>query len=263
MSPEGIALVVTLVLAPTALLLVYRRIRGHRRRGSSDPFIAVSEPVPSMQRTPDELKAQVESDRFWVCATCRSLNLREASRCYSCRTAKGITGRQAPARLPVSRGYPVMADGIARSPVGLSVNRRVPVMAQDLAQSPGKTSRASVAVAAPRNSPPAHELKVRASQHPVSSSLLDVPEGLPVCPFIGWQDDPSTRYEFPDRANLCHVTSGPGTTSLASPRRFVRDMAGAGHPQPISEEHQQSCCLTAAHQQCARYPAVEVVPANR
>jgi hypothetical protein len=286
MSPElGIALVVTLLWGPTALWLAYRTIRGRQGRQPFDPFIAVSVPVRTTQRTRDELDAQVESDGFWVCATCRSLNLREANRCYSCRTAKGIpgqqtpgglpvsrgypvmadgiTGRQRPGEMPVSRGYPVMADGIARSPGGLQGNRGVPVMAPGLARSPGESARATAAVAVASNPTPAHEILVRASLHDASSSLLEAPEGVPVCPFIGWRDDPSTRYDFPDPANLCHATSQQGTMAAASARRIPTGGGDHRRPQPIDPEHQKSRCLTAAHGMCARYPGVEVVAATR
>ena len=56
-------------------------------------------------------------------------------------------------------------------------------------------------------------------------------------------NDPSTRYDFPDPGNSCRPT---GTT----------------RSQPIDLGHQQSRCLTAAHVQCARYRAVEVVVAG-
>ena len=57
MSPEGIALVIALVLAPTALWLAYRTIRGRQGRQPFDPSIAVSVPVRTTQRTRDELDA--------------------------------------------------------------------------------------------------------------------------------------------------------------------------------------------------------------
>ena len=286
MSPElGIALVVTLFWGPTALWLAYRTIRGHQGRQPFDPSIAVSEPVRTTQRTRDELEAQVESDGFWVCATCRSLNLREANRCYSCRAAKGIPGQQAPGGLPVSRGYPVMADGItgrqrsrempvsrgypvmadgiARSPGGLQGNRGVPVMAPGLARSPGDSARATAAVAVASNPTPAHEMLVRASLQDASSSLVEAPEMVPVCPFIGWRGDPSTRYDFPESANRCHAASRRSAGSVAFPPRIVAAFSGTKRPQPIGLEHQTTCCLTTAHETCARYRAVKGVAANR
>ena len=286
MSPElGITLVVALVWGPTALWLAYRRIRGHQGRQAVDPSVAVSEPVRATQRTRDELEAQVESGGFWVCATCRSLNLRGAKRCYSCRSAKGIPGQQAPGGLPVSRGYPVMADGItgrqrrgempvsrgypvmaggiARAPGALQGNRGVPVMAPGLASSPGESARATAAVAVASNPTPAHENLVRASLHDALTSLVEAPEGVPVCPFIGWRDDPSTRYDFPDPANHCHATSHQRTMAAASARRIPTGGGDRSRPQPIDPEHQKARCLTAAHGMCARYPGVEVVAATR
>jgi hypothetical protein len=244
MNPEfGVVLIVALLWGPTALWLTYSTIRGHRGQHDSGPFTAVSEPMRSLQLAPDELEALVDLDGFWVCGTCRSLNRREGNRCYSCRTAKGIAGRQAPGQLPVSRGVPVMAEGIARSS--------------------GAATGTTVAIAPRRNAPSAPETHVPAPGHLLSTALLEAPAGAPVCPFLGWRDDPSTRYDYPDPANLCHATSERGATSVASPRRILTGVAGTRRSSPIGLGHQESHCLTAAHEQCARYPAVEVVAANR
>ena len=243
MSPElGFALFVTLLYGPTALWLGYRALRQYRGR-LPEPFNAESKPMRRSQLAPDEVEALVGSDEFWVCGTCRSLNRREANRCYGCRTAKGSAGRQAPGELPVSRGVPVMADGIARSS--------------------GEAAGTTVALATPRDAPPAPEIRVRAPEHVLSAAPPEALAGVPVCPFLGFRDDPSTRYDFPDPGNLCHATSERGATSVASPRRFGTRMAGTRRSQPIDAEHQKSRCLTAAHEQCARYPAVEVVAASR
>lgn len=244
MSPEGIALVVTLLWGLTALWLAYRTPHEHRGRHPLESFT-------------------VGSDRLWLCWTCLSLNRRDVNLCYNCQTAKGITGRQTPGEMQVSRGYPVMADGIARYPGGLPVSRVVPVMAEGTAESSGEAAGTTVAPANPRNAPPAPEILVRAPDHLLSAAVLGAPTSVPVCPFLGFRDDPSTRYDFPDPANVCLAPSGRGTTSLASPRRFLTGTAGTRRPQPIAAQHQKSHCLTAAHQQCARYPAVEVVAANR
>jgi hypothetical protein len=242
MSPElGVILLVTLLCGPTSLWLVYRALSG--------------------------------SDGFWVCDTCHSLNRSEANRCYGCRTAKDSPGRQAPdelpvgpgvpVMLPVSRGFPVMAEGIARSSGQLPVSRGFPVMAEGIARSSGAATGTTVAIATPRNAPPAPETVVPAPGHLLSAALLEAPAGVPVCPFLGWRDDPSTRYDYPDPANLCHATSERGATSVASPRRILTGVAGTRRSSPIGLGHQESHCLTAAHEQCARYPAVEVVAANR
>ncbi len=280
MNPElGVVLFVALLWGPTALWLAYRALRGHQG-GLAESSTAVSKPMRSLPLAPDELEALVDSDAFWVCGTCRSLNRREGNRCYSCRTAKGIAGRQAPGQLPVSRGFPVMAEGIARSPRRLPVSRGVPVMAEGIARSPrqlpvsrgvpvtaegiarssGAAAGTMVALAAPRNAPAAPETLVPAPGHLLSTSLLEAPAGVPVCPFLGWRDDPATRYDFPDRGNLCHASSERGSTSVASSRPVP---TGTRRPQPIDVEYQSFRCLTAAHGQCSRYVAVEVVAAKR
>lgn len=243
MSPEvGITLFVTLLYAPTALWLIYCTLRGPRVR-VHEPFNAVSEPLPSPQLAPDEPEMLVTPDGSWVCGTCRSLNRRQVNRCYSCRTEKVAAGRQAPGALPVSDWVPVMAEGIARTS--------------------GEAARIAVAPVPPGNAPRAPETLVRAPEPAVSATPPSAPASLPVCPFLGFRDDPSTRYDFPDPANLCHAASEPRATSEASPRRFVARMPGTGRSQPIGAEHQASRCLTAMHEQCARYPAVAVVAASR
>jgi hypothetical protein len=136
-------------------------------------------------------------------------------------------------------------------------------MADGIARPSGEAAGTTVAPATPRNAPPAPEIAVRAPEHVLSAAPPEAPAGVPVCPFLGFRNDPSTRYDFPDPANLCHATSERGATSVASPRRFVTSMAGTRRSQPIGVEHQKSRCLTAAHKQCARYPAVEVVAAIR
>jgi hypothetical protein len=223
MSPEGIALVVTLFWGLTALWLAYRTARGHRGRHPPESFAE-------------------GSNRLWLCGTCHSLNRRDVQLCFNCRKGKGFAGGQTPGELPVSRGVPVMAEGSAGSSV--------------------EDAGTTVAPATPRNAPPAPEILVRAPEHLLSAAVVGAPPSVPVCPFLGFRDDPSTRYDFPDPANLCHATSGRGTTSLASPRRFVTGVAGTRRPQPIAAQHQKSRCLTAAHEQCAQYLAVEVVAAK-
>ena len=87
--------------------------------------------------------------------------------------------------------------------------------------------------------------------------------GAPVCPYLGFRDDPSTRCDFPDPRNLCHAASGRGAPSFRSPLRFVTGKAGTRRPQPIGAEHQRSSCLSATHEQCSRYATVQVVEARR
>ena len=192
------------------------------------------------------------SDGFWVCDTCHSLNRSEANRCYGCRTAKDSPGRQAPDELPVGPGVPVM----------LPVSRGFPVMAEGIARSSGAATGTTVAIATPRNAPPALEIVAGAPELAVSAARPEAGAGARVCPFLGLKDDPSTRYDFPDPANRCHATSERGGTSVAPLRRFAIGTAGTTRSQPIGVIHQESLCLTAAHVQCARYPAGDGVAAN-
>ncbi|HEY5275121.1 MAG TPA: hypothetical protein VIK38_01050 [Coriobacteriia bacterium] len=223
MSPEGIALSVAVFWGLTATWLAYRTARGRRGRHPPESFAE-------------------RSNGLWLCGTCLSLNRRDMNFCYNCRRAKGFSGRRTPGELPVSRG--------------------VPVMAKRSAGSSDEDAGTTVAPATPRNPPPAPEILVRAPEHLLSAAVVGALPNVPACPFLGFRDDSSTRYDFPDPANLCHATSGSGTTSVASPRRFVTGVAGTRRPQPIAAQYQKSLCLTAAHEQCARYLAVEVVAAK-
>ena len=243
MSPEfGAVLVVTILYGPLALWLIYRAFRGPRVR-FHQPFNAASEPISSSRLPRDELVTPGASDGLWVCGTCSSLNRREANRCYACRTGRGHAGVRAPGELPVSPTVPDMADGIARSS--------------------GETAGTTVALAPPGIVPSASEILVHAPEHAWSVAPPEAPTSVPVCSLLGFRDDPSTRFDFPDPANRCHATSERGVTSVAFARRFVRGAPGARRSQPIGVEYQEARCLTAAHEQCARYLAVETVTAKR
>jgi hypothetical protein len=149
-----------------------------------------------------------------------------------------------------------MAEGIARPSGELPVGPGIPVMAEGIARPSGELPvAATVALATRGNGPPAPEVLVGASERTSSAVPPEAPADVPVCPFLGFRDDPATRNDFPDPANYCHATSARGATAVASARRFISGMAGTGRPQPIAAEHQTSWCLTAAHQRCARYPA--------
>ena len=242
MSSElGIAIVLTLLWGPTALWLAYRALRGRQRTNPIEVFLSESGQAGS-QLAESELGLLGEPDGPWVCRTCRSLNRREANRCYSCRMAKDSAGRHAAGELPVRPGVPVMAESIARSS--------------------GELAAATVLPASPRNAPAGPEV-VLAPEQVVLAGPPEASARVSVCPRLGLRDDPSTRYDYPDPANLCHATSERGATAVASPRRILTGVAGTRRSSPIGLGHQESHCLTAAHEQCARYPAVEVVAANR
>ena len=270
MSSElGFVLFSALLWGPTALWLGYRALRGHRSRLSGS-FDIASEPMRGPQPAPDEPEALV-SQGFWVCGACRSLNRREANRCYSCKTAMDSSDEPAPSGQPVRRMVPVMAEGVPVMAEGVPVMAEgvpvmaggVPVMAEGVARSSGEAARTSAPPATPWAGHPVPVVPVRDPGAVVTDAPRETPAAVSVCPFLGFKDDPSTRCDFPDPRNLCHAGSGRGATLFASPRRLLAGKSGAVRPQEIGAAHQVSRCLTAAHQQCARYPAVEVVAANR
>jgi len=369
-----------------ALWLSRRALRRHRERlsGSSS---AASEPKRNAVSSPQVVAAYVGQDEFWVCWSCRSLNRREAGKCYRCHTAMGSARPPAPASPPARRRVPVMAEGIARSPAGagatpmglaatarvvtgkqamvaidvatpraiprysvplspapqpkavplsapVAVSPAVPVaapvavspavsVAAPVAVSPAVPVAAPVAVSpavpvaapvpvapvVPREAVPVAVAAPVASPVPVAATPVASPvpvaatpvaspapvtpaapavapvsvappvpmaaapvaspvpvaspaprqavESVSVCSFLGFRDDPSTRYEFPDAANLCHAASERGSAPPASSRRFGIGKASTVRSQPIDLEHQKTRCLSAMHEQCSRYPAVK------
>jgi hypothetical protein len=243
MSPElGLAVFVTLLVGSTALWLSYRTLRAHRvpSAGSSH---AASEPVRSSRPSPQEIAALVGRDGFWVCWTCRSLNRPKAKRCYACRAAMGSVGQPVPGPLPVSR--------------------RVPVMAKPTARTFRETAGATVASATTPTAVMASVVLARDPEPRPGAGASQATAAAPVCPYLGFRDDPSTRCDFPDSRNLCHATPGPGAGSFAPPRRFVTGKASTRRPQPVDAGHQRSSCLSATHERCSRYAAVLVVDVRR
>ncbi len=145
MGPElAIPVIVALLWGPTGVWLAFRTLRRHRGQGTVEISSGVSELVRGSRLARGEILALVESDGFWICATCRSLNRREAIRCYSCRTPASILARQVSAPLPALRPVPVMAENVApgraapaQAPAQLAplpVSRGVPVMARGVAR---------------------------------------------------------------------------------------------------------------------------------
>ena len=187
------------------------------------PESGASERLRGSQVASGEGEPLADPDAFWACGGCRSLNRRESNRCYSCRMAKDSASRQAAGQQTVSGWVPVMADDIA-GPTGVAVGTMV-------------------IPPAPWNAPETPEVPGGALEQLTGAAGTQASASAPVCPFLGLRNDPSTRFDFPDPGNSCRPT---GTT----------------RSQPIDLGHQQSHCLTAAHAQCARYRAVEVVVAG-
>ncbi len=282
MSPElGFVLFVALLWGPTALWLFFRTIRG-LRASLDEPFAGLSDPTRNPKFAVAEPGAPDGLDGSWFCGSCSSLNRREADRCYRCRARKSVPDGPAPGDLPVGPGIPVMAAGVARSsgdlPVGpgipvmaagvarssgdLPVGPGIPVMAAGVARSSGEVLETAVVPATPGGAPLASETPDPTTESVVSAASPSALAGAAICPFLGFRDDSSTRFDFPDTRNLCHATAGRGTSSVSSRRPSVIGLPGTRKPQPIGVEHQESHCLTAEHEQCARYPAREAVTAN-
>ena len=120
-----------------------------------------------------------------------------------------------------------------------------------------------MAPATSKIAPTAQKVAVLAPAQVVLASQPEAFALVSVCPFLGLRDDPSTRYDFPESANRCHAASGRRAGSVAFLPRIAAAISGTRRPQPIGVGHQASCCLTAAHETCARYAAVKVVAANR
>jgi hypothetical protein len=155
-----------------------------------------------------------------------------------------------------------MAAGAARSPSDLPVGPGVPVMAAGAARSPSEIIEAAVAPVTPGSDRAVSQTPAPTAESVVPALSPSAPVSSAICPFLGFRDDPSTRYDFADPRNLCHATTGHGPSSASSRRPSIIKLAGTRKPQPIGVEHQESRCLTAAHGQCARYPAGEAITAN-
>jgi hypothetical protein len=175
-----LVLFIALLYGPTALWLVLRTLRGHRRRL---PESGVSERMRGAELASGEGESLDDPDAFWACGGCRSLNRRESNRCYSCRMAKDATSRQAAGQQTASGWVPVMADDTARS-TGVAVGT-------------------TVIPPAPWNAPKTPEIPVGAPEQLTVAAGPGAPAVAPVCPFLGLRNDPSTRYDFPDPGNSC------------------------------------------------------------
>ena len=178
MSPEaGLAIILTLLVGPTAIWLAYLAIRGNQGR-YGESFLAGSASSDGAQTTTNQTEELI-AEGFWICGTCRSMNRRGAKLCYACRTAPAseeepAPEEQAPNELPI-RGVPVMAEGIARPP-----NK---VLVAAVAHPKGRSADAAVADAKP------DELPARGVPEPADSiapepadSIAPPPDKAPEAP---------------------------------------------------------------------------------
>jgi hypothetical protein len=289
MSPEiGFVLFLTLLWGPTALWLGYRALRGHRSRRTGS-FNVTSDAAQSPVTGPGVTDVLLDQG-FWVCGTCRSVNRREAKRCYGCKKALESAGQPAPVAQPARSMVPVMAESVT-VPAGGAAKTPAPVatMASAASMAPVATmasaaSMAPVATMAPvaATAPVATMAPVAATApvattapaatlggdssgpaanaaHPdlvLATAVRDTPMGVPVCPFLGFKNDPSTRCDYADPRNFCHAASARGS-SEASTRRRIPGKPGSSRPRELGASQQTSLCLTPAHDQCERYPAAQ------
>ena len=229
---------------------------------------------------------------FWVCGACRSVNRREAKRCYGCKKGMESAGQPATVAQPARRMVPVMAETVA-VPAGGAARTSAPVAtmapvaavapvamtasAATTAPAPVATtapapvaSTAPVAVMAPVAVAPAATLSGDPSgpaanaAHAdlvLTTAVRDVSTGVPVCPFLGFKNDPSTRCDYADPRNFCHAASARGS-SMASAKRRIPGTSGSSRPRELGASQQTSLCLSPAHDQCERYPATQAVAAS-
>ena len=265
MSIETAALIVALLWGPTALWLIFRVVRG---TGSQRPE-GFADRHEQVRLAPEALLLD-----YWVCNDCRSVNHQGANHCYSCgidrapvervRQAEPVTMDPVPignAWVPVMDAAPdagVIVPVAATAARGASRprSRRWNVVGG----APGAIGDASVAAhmepALPDSvAPPAPAAALVAPsvaapaprrRRPAQSSVP------PVCPFIGFQDDPATRCDYPDARNVCHAAAASAGSSSPMPWRLGR--GGRGRSVAILPDHQSAVCLTADHRQCGRYP---------
>ncbi len=117
------------------------------------------------------------------------------------------------------------------------------------------------AVSGPTGAPPRSQPPIVAAPPPAGVPMLATDgagvgsprAGLPICPFLGIEEDPSTWYDFADPRNLCHAVPTGDLSPLGFLRRLITGRPGIGRSQVIAAAQQQTRCLTAEHRECARY----------
>ena len=106
-SETALVVVIALLWGPTMLWLLFRLVRGptsHSEYGVRDrPASRRQAVAPAVA----DLNSLVDTYGFWLCESCKSLNRREAKRCYACRAQRDRATPQpgatpnAPAPVPV------------------------------------------------------------------------------------------------------------------------------------------------------------------
>ncbi len=114
MSPElALLTIVALLWGPTAIWLLLQLVRGRRETFRRETRAGTELDSAGPRPGTEEVQALVAQYGFWVCGVCKSLNRRDAGRCYGCRTAQDEAMRE-PGLAPSTDMVPVMADAIAQ-----------------------------------------------------------------------------------------------------------------------------------------------------
>jgi hypothetical protein len=299
MSPViGLIIVVTLLLGPTVLWLIYLGTRSTPERPT---FAGFDDAGQSSGH--DEVAALTDEEGFWVCHSCRSINRRDASRCYNCRApitgpGPGQPGRQAGAPTiwsgdPGATGSAfVQAPGVAvgaaqggaaqgaaarsradmeRRPDGFAHPTAGAGGSQTPAGTPAATRKReqpSSALWAPSPPPPARSTP-RSAAGVVGASDRPRPgvraQASPMaCPYLATRDDIATRFDFPYSGNTCHAGLGAQNgVGLGGQLRQAVLRKSRQEPLAIAVEHQARLCLTPSHGQCPRYlEALQMQPSG-
>ena len=291
MSPEAAAIILALLWGPTALWLIFRAVRGPtggtresftrepaRRRTEQLPLEAVIRNeywickdcrsvnhLGAMQcyacgikRPPPEPVAPEPAltGNGWVAVMDPTVARRTTEPVPVTRLQPTTSARppDPPVAVPMPEPAPepaMAAAGAAasratkrsrapkrpRTPAGGATAAELSVAAHMTAAPPAAVAPAAIAPAAPEPAPPLAQL---------TPSITP-----PVCPYLGFKDDPATQCSYPDDRNVCHAAAAKAGSSIPSPLRLVR---GGRRTLPISAEHQAMLCLTTEHRQCDRYP---------
>ena len=283
MSIEAAALILALLWGPTLLWLIFRAVSGPGSR-RPDSF-ADGHATGQSSLAPDTLLLD-----YWVCKDCRSVNHQGANHCYSCGHDRAPVERVPPVRpltpdpllsgngwvpvmdaAPDQHATPHTAATVRRMSNGHTPDPVDPVPAPEPVPAAAVAAKAARATKRPRSARRSGATSATAiadasvAAHTATTPALipatDVetaprtsrqalPSAPPVCPYLGFKDDPATRCDYPDTRNVCHAAAARAGSSRVSARRLVR----GGGAVEISPDHQVSLCLTANHQQCERYP---------
>ena len=284
MSLESGALIIALLWGPTLLYLVFRAARGPANRGP-DPFAGNGEAADSAASGQGTILG------YWLCRSCRSANRLADRRCYGCRAERSAVDLLAPIPAPADpqpagNGWVPVMDPAPRFAALADVSAHsftaAPGVEPDgppsdpepaVAAAPATASRArrrarstmvagvatgpAVLAEVPLATSASLAAAVASPAAVATPAAVAVPQtsrsAPPVCPFLGLKGDPATRFDYPDQRNLCHAATAGGAKALPVLQRLKPLTTGA-KAVPIDPAHQASLCLTADHEQCARYP---------